>query len=654
MQCYGQRFRDWVRVTATATLMLLTLAGLPPALAQVCPFDDGNSTLAVDGLILTRYALGITGAPLVANTDINAVDAPTVEAHINCPSCGLNITGNPTLTVADATIISRKLAGFSGATLTNGLNLGSGSRNTPAAVNSFLLAGCGATGGTVTSITAGTGLTGGIITGSGTIDADTAFLQRRVALPCAAGSFITAIAADGTATCGAPPAGSSGTVTSVATGAGLTGGPISSSGTINLAATQLLPTVACAANTIAFWNGVFWSCDARPPSVPQSCLDGQLLKLVAGAIQCSAAPQTFTTVDSVGAVGQHMSIAKSLDGMPIISYFDSFNSSVKVIKCGNAACSGGNIVNTVDNSGSLGRFTAIAVPSNGFPVISYSSSNNPAETVASALKVAKCVDVSCTGAATLTVVDSSAVAVGRHSSMAISADGFPVISYYDGTNGTLKVAKCVNASCAGATITTLDGIAATDVGRFTSITVPVDGLPVISYLDVTNFDLKVVKCSVANCSTFNTPVTVDGAGASLVGEHTSIAKSADGFPIIAYFSNSTFALKVAKCINAGCTGATLVNPLSGGVQGSQLSIAVPADGLPVISHAVSGGGLRVVKCGNASCTSGNVFSTVDPVGINGAAILVPASDDLPVIAYDDRFNSDLKVVKCSNSGCANP
>ena len=104
------------------------------------------------------------------------------------------------MTVVDATIISRKLAGFSGSSLTNGLALGSGTRNTPALVQSFLLAGCGATGGTVTSITAGSGLTGGTLTTTGTIAADTTFLQRRVATPCAAGSFITSIAADGTPT----------------------------------------------------------------------------------------------------------------------------------------------------------------------------------------------------------------------------------------------------------------------------------------------------------------------------------------------------------------------------------------------------------------------------------------------------------------------
>ncbi len=133
------------RQSAAVSALIGALAWLPAsASAQSCPFDDGNSSLAVEGLVLTRYALGLTGAPLVANTGIDAVDAPTVEAAINCPSCGLNITGNPTMTVADATIISRKLAGMSGSALTNGLALGSGTRNTPAAVQSFLLAGCGA------------------------------------------------------------------------------------------------------------------------------------------------------------------------------------------------------------------------------------------------------------------------------------------------------------------------------------------------------------------------------------------------------------------------------------------------------------------------------------------------------------------------------
>ena len=134
------------RVAYVATLGL-TLAATVAHAQQSCPFDGGDASLAKEGLILSRYALGITGAPLVANTGIPAASAQTVEDSINSPAWGLNITGNtdvsgaPVLTTNDATIISRKIAGFSGAALTNGLAL-SGPRNTPTAVQNFLLAGC--------------------------------------------------------------------------------------------------------------------------------------------------------------------------------------------------------------------------------------------------------------------------------------------------------------------------------------------------------------------------------------------------------------------------------------------------------------------------------------------------------------------------------
>jgi hypothetical protein len=56
--------------------------------------------------------------------------------------------------------------------------------------------------------------------------------------------------------------GGSGTVTNIATGSGLTGGPITTTGTINLATSQLLPTTACATNQIPKWNGTAWACGA--------------------------------------------------------------------------------------------------------------------------------------------------------------------------------------------------------------------------------------------------------------------------------------------------------------------------------------------------------------------------------------------------------
>ena len=90
-----------------------------------------------------------------------------------------------------------------------------------------------AVGGYVSSVTAGAGLTGGTITSSGTIAADTTYLQRRVSGTCAAGSSIRVINADGTVTCETDDGGA-GTVTSVGSGTGLTGGPITTSGTLSV------------------------------------------------------------------------------------------------------------------------------------------------------------------------------------------------------------------------------------------------------------------------------------------------------------------------------------------------------------------------------------------------------------------------------------
>ena len=554
-------FRPSARVlglsTALVTALFATLLASQTH-AQTCPFDDGNSSLEMEGLILTRYALGITGAPLVASTNINAVDAPTVEASINCPSCGLNITGNPTMTVADATIISRKLAGFSGAALTDNLALGTGTRNTPAAVQSFLLAGCGATGGTVTSITAGSGLTGGTITASGTIAVDSAVVQLRVSSTCSAGTFITAVAANGTVTCAVAPAGATGAPGP--TGAAGPAGPAGGTG-------------------------------ATGPQGPA----GAVGATGSAGLVLNPFASTLSTVDSTGDVGQYTSITLGADGLPVISYYDATNFDLKVAKCINAACNGANTVTTVDSAGDVGRYTSITLGADGLPVISYYGGPN------FDLKVAKCINAACTGVSIVTTVDSgppgsTGVGVGQYTSITLGADGLPVISYYDATNFNLKVAKCINAACTGvSTVTTVDSTRA--VGRYNSITLGADGLPLISYVDVFNGNLKAAKCSNAECIGAMTLSTVSSGA---IGRYTSITLGADGLPVISYSGNGL--LLVARCINAACTGGSAVTRVDSAAGAQYTSITLGADGLPVISYYyITNGDLKVAKCTSASC-----------------------------------------------------
>ena len=133
---------------------VVCLALIPSVHAATCPFDGGGSAAVNDSIVLTRYALGITGAPLVASTRYASLDPLQVKNNIECVGCALDMNGDNAIDTVDTTIIARHLAGFSGASLTNGLALGSGTRSTPASVQSFLASGC-AVGGAINAFVQG-------------------------------------------------------------------------------------------------------------------------------------------------------------------------------------------------------------------------------------------------------------------------------------------------------------------------------------------------------------------------------------------------------------------------------------------------------------------------------------------------------------------
>ena len=258
----------------------------------------------------------------------------------------------------------------------------------------------------------------------------------------------------------------------------------------------------------------------------------------------------ITILDSVGYVGAYTSVAIGTDGFPVISYQNSSfpTGELKVAHCNDAACIGPADITTVDSSGFVGLFTSLSIGTDGFPVISYQDGFPTND-----LKVAHCTDPACTGSGDITTVDSSG-RVGWNTSMAIGTDGYPVISYWDGTNNDLKVAHCTDLACSSVPeLTTVDSAAR--VGFFSSLAIGNDGFPVISYSDETGDGaLKAAHCTDLACTGTVDITSVDIAGFAFF---PSLAVGIDGFPVISYFDDNNSDLKAAHCRNVGCTNPFL-------------------------------------------------------------------------------------------------
>lgn len=417
-------------------------------------------------------------------------------------------------------------------------------------------------------------------------------------LTLSAGSNVTITPSGNTLTI-ASTGGGGGTVTSVGTGSGLTGGPITTTGTVSVAplgiTTGLLANNAVTSAKLAPGSVGLAQIDPTQVQgrVASGCPDGLSIQSINqdGSVACLASsPQAgflISTIDSVGDVGQYTSITTGWDGLGLISYYDATNGDLKVAHCSNLSCTSATIT-TLDSAGDVGLHSSITVAADGAALISYFDATN------GGLKVAHCVNLSCTSAIKSTIDTGG---VGNHSSIAIGADARGIISYYDATNGDLKVAHCSNAACTSATVTTLDS--AGDVGLFTSITAGGDGSPAISYYDNTNGRLKAASCSDFLCSTASI-FTIDGSGD--VGRFgSSLTIGPDGFGLVSYLDLTNFVLKVAHCGSAGCT-ATVVDNSSPAHVGRYSSLTIGPDGFALISYYdFTNQNLKVAHCSNNLC-----------------------------------------------------
>ena len=370
----------------------------------------------------------------------------------------------------------------------------------------------------------------------------------------------------------------------------------------------------------------------------------------------SLCTDALTNVDEpINDVGYYTSLAIGTDGLPIISHQDSGASALRVTHCGNSACTAGNISTTVDDPANLvGFYTSIAIGADGLPVISHRDATNDA------LRVTHCGNIACTaGNSSVNADDPPGIDnknVGHYTSIAIGGDGLPVISHQDHTASTLRVTHCGNPACTAGNVSTTVDDPANAVGAYTSLAIGADGLPVISHQDGTAGALRVTHCGNATCTAGSSSVNVDDS-ANAVGFYTSIAIGVDGLPVISHTDDTAEALRVTHCGSIACTAgtaSTTVDDHPVNDVGYYTSIAIGVDGFPVISHQdLIARTLRVTHCGNTACTGGNSSATVDDPadGVGFHTSISVGADRLPVISRTNATAGALRVVKCGTRTC---
>ena len=209
-----------------------------------------------------------------------------------------------------------------------------------------------------------------------------------------------------------------------------------------------------------------------------------------------------------------------------MSYYDNSDLDLEVAHCGNVSCTAGNTLSTVDSAGDVGFYSSIAIGADGLPVLGYSDETSVGS---EGLKVAHCGNVTCTAGNTLTTVDQLRD-IG-HSSIAIGADGLAVVSYWDDGNEDLKVAHCGNVTCsAGNTAITVDDSGT--VGGPISIAIGADGLPVVSY--PAHPGLNVAHCGDPACA-LAPPVPAELVLWNRLGSDAEVLNSAFG-PNLAFYT----------------------------------------------------------------------------------------------------------------------
>jgi len=232
--------------------------------------------------------------------------------------------------------------------------------------------------------------------------------------------------------------------------------------------------------------------------------------------------------------------------------------------------------------------------------------------------------------------NSSSSLFGNYASLAIGLDDNPRVAYLgiDDTTGfvNLRYATYDGADWSFAITDTNDG-----VGYHASLAIDADGYAHIGYFDDTNGRLKYVE----NSSGWSTPSAIDEPSGVTVGEYASMKTDSSRHVHVCYYDRTNTALKYAT--NASGEWVAQVIDSSSGA-GQYGSLAIGTDGAIHISYYTQNGyDLKYATNASGSWTLQVVDSPGTPATNAGTYTSISLdADDRPHISYIDATNHSVK------------
>ncbi len=269
----------------------------------------------------------------------------------------------------------------------------------------------------------------------------------------------------------------------------------------------------------------------------------------------------------------------------------------------------------------------------------------------------------------------------------------PFAAFYNATRGDLEAVDCFDSSCNIATLRVLE--TANDVGRGTATAVdPATGFPLIAYYDATQGDLRLYRCASPSCDT-GSSVVVDGLGdrgrnpamafanaalwiayddsssgevrlarglapfgagdfqsfAIAAGSDASVAPDASGLVDLVFRGGAQGTLERLRCDDLGCTLATQ-STLDGAGRGFAPSATrLPNGNLLVSHHQPSAGAMLATVCNDAACSAPQRLTLEPGPGFGPTSVALAYAAGRPLIQYQDAALSEVRSTQCTTTAC---